>query len=130
MLHQEMFMSKKGLSCIACKSECCTNTAKIVPTSSEITVIDLTSFKEKKAEYLISETNSKQYSPIPFRLSLLESDSTQLRIDTISPLSIPEDESRNSCVLNEGKEKNNSATSKTVEFEKDTLPPAQKSRIR
>ena len=124
MLHQEIFLSKKGLSCIACKSECYTNTTKIVSTFSEITVIDLTNFKEKKSEDSLSETNSRKFSPIPFRLPLLESDSTQPGTNTVSPLSVPDDESMNSCELNEkGKEKKNSATSKTIEVEEDPLPP-------
>ena len=52
----------------------------------------------------------------------LESDSTQPGTNTVTPLSVPEDESKNSCELNEkGKEKNNSTPSKTVEVEEDQL---------
>ena len=100
------------------------NTTKIIPISSEIREVVLTNFKEKKAKDSIPETNSRKCIPIPFRLPSLESDSTQLEINAVSPLSIPEDENMNSCELNErGKEKNKRETSKTVEVEEDPLPP-------
>ena len=48
---------RKGLVCIACKSECCTNATKIVPTSSEIRDIVLPNFKEKKEKYFMQLSN-------------------------------------------------------------------------
>ena len=77
------------------------NITKIVPTSSEITDIVHTNVKEKKAKDSIPETDSRKFSPIPFRLPSLESDSTQPGTKTVSPLSVPEDKSRNSCELTE-----------------------------
>ena len=100
------------------------NTTKAVPMSSEMTDIVRTNLKEKQGEDLILETNSRKCSSIPFGISSLQSDSVQLGTNTISPLSVPEEENRNSCDSNEkGKEKNNSETLKTVEVEEDPLSP-------
>ena len=100
------------------------NITKIVPTSSEITDIVHTNVKEKKAKDSISETDSRKFSPIPFRLPSLERYSTQPGTKTVSPLSVPEDKSRNSCELTEkGKQKNNNETSKRVVVEEDPFPP-------
>ena len=80
--------------------------------------------RKKKVKDSIPETNSRKCIPIPFRLPSLESDSTQLGINAVSPLLIPEEENMNSCEINEkGKEKNKRETSKTVEVEEDPLPP-------
>ena len=48
------------------------NTTAIIHTSSEITDNDLTNFKETKAGDSISENNSREHSPISFRLPSLE----------------------------------------------------------
>ena len=57
---KKYFCFSKRRSCIACKSECCMNTTKIVPASSEMRDIILANFKERKAKDSIPETNSRK----------------------------------------------------------------------
>ena len=52
------------------------NTTTVVPISSEMTDIVLANSKERKAEDLIPETNSRKCSTIRNRLPSLENDST------------------------------------------------------